>query len=570
MPEESIEEVVVDVVKTLAAAHAKKSRGLLVVRCTGPREVDHAREALLRARAPFRWKSLPAAELDPPDLLGYALHAGSPEGPCFLAYGLPRGRDGRVLRRFVELINVAGRKYVMAPYLMVMILTLDEIRDLNKGAPQFARSRDRMVAWPVQDAASRFTPAVAGGSPSRRGGDVAGATGGVRGVGGGLQSTAGDVPGIFDNPLMAGGAGLSTEDYGLAPWAGAPFKEGDEVPRYIADAPPPAGRRWGRHLAPEDLEGAELLDRCRMLLDQRHTEYARQGLARVAKKFRAANNGPATAECYVLLGRASEMRFDHTVALEWYEQAASVYEQLADDAGVSDCWNMIGHLRFTHGDLDGAFSFFDRAMRRDEEVGDELRMASGLRRIGIILEQRGDLDDALNLYERAAEIEDKNEDRFAFARSLHHQSRIKARKERFDEARDLLSRSLEIKEELEDRVGLATGYHERGNLDLRQGDVEEALEDYQHALELEEELHDIQGIGVTHAQIGLCEKELLFFDRSVRALAVAREIFHRLQSPYVSAVDGMLEALDQMVDRETMEAMQAEARGYVERLLAPT
>ncbi len=175
MSEASVDQVVSEIVRSLNQAHGRRSRGLVVVRCTGPREVDHARETLIRATANFKWKSLPAAELDPPDLLGYVLQFGKPEGPCYLTYGLPKGTDGRVLKRFVELITVAGRKYVMSPYLLVLLLTLDEIRDLNKGGPPLLEEPRSVsgLAHPGRDLA---VPPGAG----RRG--AAGATQGRRGA----------------------------------------------------------------------------------------------------------------------------------------------------------------------------------------------------------------------------------------------------------------------------------------------------------------------------------------------------------------------------------------------------
>lgn len=566
MSEPTTEEVVQEIVQALATAHAQKIRGFVAVRCTGPREVDHARETLIRTPAPFPWKSLPTAELDPPDLLGYVMHASTTRGPCFLAYGLPRGRDGAVLERFIELISVADRKYVMAPYMMVLMLTIDEIKDLSRGAPQFWRSRDKFIGWPVQDVTSRFVPATSGASPATRGGGVAAQGGQVRSIQAAIERAGGGLESIFGN-IQINDYEIAGDTYGLAPWAGAPFMEGDDVPPYIASAAPPAGRRWGKTLAAGDTEGAEIIDTCRLLLDQRKTEHARQELARAAKRFRSMHNGPATAECYVLLGAASETRFDHSVALEWYEQALAVFEHIGDDPGVSDALNMIGRLRFTHGDLDGAFSFFDRAMRHDEEAGDDLRLASGYRRIGIILEERNELREALLLYERAAEIERRNNDRFALSRSLHHQARLHQRKEMFEQARDLLAQSLSIKEELADLSGLAAGYHELGNLDLRQGDFDTAYQSYKQALEIEEQLGDIAGIAVTQAQLGLVYREQADYPESARSLSIARELFYRLQSPYVAAMETTLDGLRMAVNARDMERIQSDARAYVADLV---
>jgi tetratricopeptide (TPR) repeat protein len=568
------EQVVAEISAALSEALTNQTKCLGVVRCTGAREVDHARESLIRSEAPFAWKSLPAAQLEPPDLMGYILHYATAEGPAFLVYGLPKGRDGRVLKRFIELLLMAEKRYEPAPYLMVMILTLDEIKDVSRHAPSFWRTRDKFLGWPVSSAAGSFVPAVIGSrtparqrsAVARRGGGVNVAGGGVSGVGGKVSAAQALRTGGHGDPVVDGDDPLS-EQAMSAPWAGAPFREGDVIPRYILDADPPAGRRWGRDLAGTDEEGATLIDKCRALLDQHQTEYARQGLAKAAKRFRSASNGPATAECFVLLGRASELRFDHTVALEWYEQAISVYEQLGDDAGVSDCCNLIGYLRFMHGDLDGAFSFFDRALRRDEEAGDQLRTASGYRRIGIILEQRQEYSQANGLYERAADIERENGDQFALSRSLHHQSRVHALKGRYKDALSVLRQSLVLKEELGDDGGLASAYHEMGNLEFRQNNMEEALEAYEKAFELEEQLLDTPGIAVTQAQIGLVRKEMFHFADAVRSFGIARDLFHRLQSPYVQTLEAALQGAREMVDADVYKEMLVEAEEYVAAIL---
>ena len=141
------EQVVAEISGAMSQALASRQKCLAVVRCTGAREVDHARESLIRSEAPFPWKSLPAAQLEPPDLMGYVLHYATPEGPAFLVYGLPKGRDGRVLKRFIELLLVAEKRYDPVPYLMVMILTLDEIKDISRHAPSFWKSRASSGCW---------------------------------------------------------------------------------------------------------------------------------------------------------------------------------------------------------------------------------------------------------------------------------------------------------------------------------------------------------------------------------------------------------------------------------------
>ncbi len=553
------EDVVAQVIETLTKCRAEGRRGLVVIRCAGTNEVDHCRESLRNTQARFGWKSQPVAEIIPPDLMGWVAHKGGKNGPCSLAYGLPRGTDGGLDPDFCRYLEGANARYQNEPILITMILTMEELKLMSQSAPGAWKSRDLFTAWPVQDKSASYVPAVIRGGLANHGG-------GMSAMGGSLQASFG-VAGAFGN-LDIDFSGLAQEDNGVRPWAGAPFTDEDDIPDYIANASAPVGRRWGRILAPEDPEGAQLIDQCRILLDQHQTELARQGLAKAAKHFRSRNNMAASAECYVLLGRASELRFDHSVALEWYEQALGIYEQIDDGAGLSDCCGLIGYLRFLHGDVDGCFTFFDRALRRDEDELDELRMASGYRRLGVVLERREEFDQAQALYERSGEIEEKNGDNFALSRSLHHQSRVLQRTEQYDEALKVLDRSLELKQDSEDYTGLATGYHEHGNLLLMTGNHEEAVERYKEALNIEMQLRDMQGIAVTQSQLGLALKELFQFDEACQAFYVALDLFRRLQSPNEAVIERALSGISDHVDYATILHQKEKAQAFVNELMA--
>lgn len=557
--ETKAEDVVAQVIETLSARRGEGRRGLVVIRCAGTSEVDHCRESLRSTHTSFGWKSQPVAEIIPSDLVGWVAHKGGKNGPCSLAYGLPRGGDGGLDPDFCRYLEAGNTRYLEMPILIVMILTFEELKLLSKGAPVAWQSRDLFTAWPAQEKSDSYVPAVIRGGLANHGG-------GMSAMAGGLQASFG-VAGVFGN-LDIDFSGLAQEDNGVRPWAGAPFTNEDDIPDYIANASAPVGRRWGRELAPNDPEGAQLIDQCRILLDQHQTELARQGLAKAAKHFRARNNMAASAECYVLLGRASELRFDHSVALEWYEQALGIYEQIDDGAGLSDCCGLIGYLRFLHGDVDGCFTFFDRALRRDEDELDELRMSSGYRRLGVVLERREEFEQAQALYVRSGEIEEKNGDNFAFSRSLHHQSRVLQRTEKYEEALVVLDRSLEFKKEANDFSGLATGYHEHGNLLLMTGSHEEAVERYKEALNIEMQLRDMQGIAVTQSQLGLAYKELFQFEEAFLAFYIAQDLFHRLQSPNATVLERALSGLAEHVDYSTVLSQKKKGHAFVAELMS--
>ena len=106
-----------------------------------------------------------------------------------------------------------------------------------------------------------------------------------------------------------------------------------------------------------------------------------------------------------------------------------------------------------------------------------------------------------------------------------------------------------------------------GNLEFRQNNMEEALEAYEKAFEIEEQLMDTPGIAVTQAQIGLVRKEMFHFADAVRSFGIAKDLFHRLQSPYVQTLEAALNGAKEMVDDDVYSAMLEEAEEYVASLL---
>ncbi len=578
------------VASKLNEAFAEGRRGLVIVRCASTAVVDAARETLRQCRAPFGWRSLSVSDLDPPDLVGFLLHAGAPTGPAFLAYGMPRGLDGQLEPEFLDLLSARLEQYQAKPTLAVLLLTIDEMKPISRSVAGFWALRDAMLAWPGQaSAGNRYSPAVlqdglrkegrgavagrqsAGLAQKARGGVANPAAGGMDGVAAGPMAgrAASQLASTFASGIRGIDANGMLQSPENTPWAGSPFaRDEDGVPDYFRDSSAPAGRRWGRDLAPGEPELAEIIDAARDMLEKGETEVARRQLAKAAKRFREQGNALACAECYVLLGRAAEIRVDHRVAYDWYKAALDVYDQIEDQAGYSDCAGFIGYMRFLHGDGEGALEAFGRALERDRGVQDHLRMAHGYRRMGIISEAALQFSAAADQFEKAADLEERNEDRRAYSRSLNHLARIARLTGDLTQAARLLAESLALKEELEDAHGIASGYHELGNLRLQDLQLDDALEAYKRALELEIHTRDLPGLAATHAQIGLVQKERFVFKEAVRSLTIAQELFRRLSSPNASAITPVLHAAREMVDAFEARNIENEVEGWLDQIIA--
>ena len=566
------------VIETLNGGFSRRERTLVVVRCANNQVVDAARETLRRTGAPFAWKSMPIAELSPPDLAAFLEARARIEGPVLLGYSLPIGPQGGVLPEFLSTLQASVERYRRTQSLVVLLLTMAEMQSLVRSCPDFWTHRNMLVAWPASASTNRFVPARVTGSMAAQafGSMAAQATGAV------ASQATGDVAATADGGIAAQAAsGVATQRVGnvdviashialapsTGPWSGAPLNDEGEVPEYILSSNPPAGRRWGINLLPDDPEGAELIDEGRRLLDAVQVELARQTLSSAARHCRDSGIEVAQAECYVLLGKAAEIRIDFTVAFDWYKLAMDIYDRHADNAGYSDCCGFIAYMHFMQGDISGSRRCLEWGLKRDEAISDSLRMAASYRRLGVIGELEGDPAEAERLYKKAGSIEKEMDDKYSYSRSLNHLARVCRMQERKDDAHAFLKESIEIKEELEDEPGLASGYHELGNLLLNNKEFDEALGYYQDAYEIELRLRDIPGIAATQAQIGLVYRHLLSFPESLEALMVAKSLFRKLDSPNAIAVGKAIEAIEPMVDARAVRDAEIHVEEVVTKLL---
>jgi tetratricopeptide (TPR) repeat protein len=549
-------EAIEQVTGILFDAFNQGSRGLVVVRCASVTVVDAARETLMRARAPFPWKSLPLAELSPPDLLGFLGFRGKSEGPAFLAYGLPITREGGILPEFLENLERNAEEYTRRGSLCVILATMAEMRAINSASPSLWAAKSGTVAWPSGADTSRFVPA------RFEGGDLAN-----QAFGGVTAQKKGGVTTIGSGNVELKVHGNIALEPGIGPWSGAPLDDDGEVPTYVLESPAPAGRRWGNSLVMDTPELGESIDEARRLLDALQVELARQELAQAARGCREGGYLQAEAECYVLLGKAAEIRIDFSVAFDWYKLAMSIYERSADFAGYSDCCGFIAYMHFMQGDIAGAERSINWGLARDEGENDRMRIAAGNRRLGVIAEIKKELEEASEYFKKAGKIEQEIGDMHSYSRTLNHLARIARVQKRFEDAEKFLEESLVIKEELDDQPGLASGYHEMGNLFLNGQRFEEARQSYEEALRIEVTLRDIPGIAVTQAQLGLVNRQLLQFNISYECLAIARALMRKLKSPNIVAVDAVIEDVYTMVDLNQMAEIEADIDSFLQGIL---
>ena len=187
-------------------------------------------------------------------------------------------------------------------------------------------------------------------------------------------------------------------------------------------------------------------------------------------------------------------------ALEHYEQALPIWEEVGDRAGTAVTLNNIGGVYHNLGQLKKALEYYEQALPIMQEVGGRPGMAATLNNIGMVYHALGQREKALEYYEQA----------------------------------------LPIREEVGDRAGMAVTLNNIGGVYYALGQREKALEYYEQALPILEEVGDRAGESITRYNIAMILRNQGQLAEAVVELKRVVELDQLVQSPDLEKHKAML------------------------------
>jgi tetratricopeptide (TPR) repeat protein len=195
-------------------------------------------------------------------------------------------------------------------------------------------------------------------------------------------------------------------------------------------------------------------------------------------------------------------------ALDFYNRALPIWEEVGDRAGLAITLNNIGPVYDSLGQREKALDFYNRALPIWEEVGDRAGLAITLNNIGLVYDSLGQQEKALDFFNRALPIREEVGDRAGLATTLNNIGGVYNSLGQREKTLDFYNRALSITEEVGDRAGLATTLNNIGGVYKSLGQLEKALDFYHRALSITEEVGDRAGLATTLNNIGLVYKNL--------------------------------------------------------------
>jgi len=210
-------------------------------------------------------------------------------------------------------------------------------------------------------------------------------------------------------------------------------------------------------------------------------------------------------------------------ALEYYEKALKLEEELEIKEGIAAILGNIGIVYSTRGELDKALEYYEKALKLHEELGKKKGIAKQLGNIGVVYKTKGELNKALEYYEKALKLNEELGIKEGVAADLGNIGVVYGIKRELDKAVEYFEKALKLNEELGIKEMMAADFGNMGNVYRIKGELDKALEYHEKALKLNEELgikegvaEDLGNIGIVSLTKGELDKALEYYENALR------------------------------------------------------
>ena len=231
------------------------------------------------------------------------------------------------------------------------------------------------------------------------------------------------------------------------------------------------------------------------------------------------------------LGRASDVLGKKQEALDYFQQALTIFREVGDRRGKGMTLSNLGSVYDNLGKKQEALDYFQQALTINREVGDRGNEGTTLSNLGLVYNSLGKKQEALDFYQQALTISREVGDRAGEGTALDNLGSVYNSLGKKQEALDYFQQALTISREVGDRRGEGTTLNNLGLVYDDLGKKQEALDFYQQALTISREVGDRGGEGTTLGNLGSVYDDLgkkqEALDFYQQALTIFREVGDR-------------------------------------------
>ena len=260
-----------------------------------------------------------------------------------------------------------------------------------------------------------------------------------------------------------------------------------------------------------------------------------------------------------MLGFVDSMRGDYPHALERFNTALKLSEQLNDRSGIGKTMNIIGNVYADLSDYPRALEYYSNAIAIHEELFEKSSIARVTCNIGVVYVSLSDYQRALEYYSKALAIHEELCEKRDVARVTGNIGNLYTSLSDYPNALEYYYKALTTHEELGDKSGAASIISNLGVVYFSLSDYTRALEYLSKALSAHEDLGNKNGAAVVTGNIGNVYADLSDYTRALEYYSKALAAFEELDDKSgVAAIIGNIGALLAIPEFDGYEPDKAE------------
>ena len=218
-------------------------------------------------------------------------------------------------------------------------------------------------------------------------------------------------------------------------------------------------------------------------------------------------------------------------AMQLWEQALSIYQDLRDRGGEGRALRALGNGYLSLGDYRQAIDFYEQYLAIAREIGDRVGEGVALGNLGLAYFSLGDSRQAISFYHQSLAIAREIGNRHGEGNVLGNLGLAYGTQGEYLQAIDFFEHSLIIARDIGDRRGEAGALRNLGIAHHSLGEYHNAINQFVHSLAIARDIGDRHGeeanltsLGNAHFSLGDYLQAVEFFDES---LEIARKIGDR-------------------------------------------
>jgi tetratricopeptide (TPR) repeat protein len=214
-------------------------------------------------------------------------------------------------------------------------------------------------------------------------------------------------------------------------------------------------------------------------------------------------------------------------AIEYYEKALKIAQEIGDKQGEGTWIGNIGTAYSDQGEVKKAIEYYEKALKIAQEIGDKQSEDTWLGNLGNAYRSLDEMNTAIEYYEKALKIAQEIRDRQSEGIGLGNLGTAYNTIGNVTKAIEYYEKALKIAQEIGDKRGEGTWLGNLGNAYYALYAKDTAIKYYEKALKIAQEIGDKRGEGTWLGNLGNAyygRKAIPYYEK---ALEIAQEIMDR-------------------------------------------